>query len=553
MQAVLSEIFTPKTPKTTESRRRTNIVERAVRKLCIAQSSGGKAARESQHLLSFFEDQPIKKLLGHYNSKRVINQEKLLTPVLHHDELDPMIKSAYVCFRRRVDKRVVTRRNRRNDENNFEKMIRLQTELVQVRKQFKLVHLREQLKKEYLASSADVLRKREKNHDFSGVEAVSIFDRMSQMENKQNDDENESSTKKSKSGQKSKNIVNLDFQKSALQDSLLSVTTTTRTPGLPDHNNKSATTKNEIVSNLVSNLASNLASVQTGSSETPSTLQQTLSKNLLAASTVSDILKSDILSKENIKTEIPASNILKSDILIPDITNPENQPTNTQHTTNNSSLQNQIIEMLRYLSQSPPSFSSNSVDSAHLQSLIQSFTGLLNQPVNLEMLMNQANSSQNANQLNSLVPQVQTSSQALPSSSSINSNFLANFKNSQNSLDLQNLQQIKNELHSAQKYEHEPHFKLTLDKAMRHCNGVLFDINQMCNRYQKSLVERKEERHYRRQLKKQIRETQKRRNQQEQQQQQQINTANIAQMRVFFKIKMKSLKRVFFLYYLFRF
>ena len=74
----------------------------------------------------------------------------------HINQNQTQLKAAYICYRRRHDKRVRTRKNHKTDEYNFEKFVRLRMEIESLKELIKMVNCRERLKKSYLENSLDV-------------------------------------------------------------------------------------------------------------------------------------------------------------------------------------------------------------------------------------------------------------------------------------------------------------------------------------------------------------------------------------------------------------
>ncbi|XP_046404617.1 enhancer of polycomb homolog 1 [Ischnura elegans] len=73
----------------------------------------------------------------------------------------------YLAFRRRTEK-MQTRKNRKNDETSYEKMLKLRRDLVRATTILEMVKRREKLKREYLHLSIEVFEKRYNAADFCG-------------------------------------------------------------------------------------------------------------------------------------------------------------------------------------------------------------------------------------------------------------------------------------------------------------------------------------------------------------------------------------------------
>ena len=109
--------------------------------------------------------------LDFYNNIRIENGNRFFAPRLNHEKQPgekTTIPEAYICFRKRTDKRVQTRRNRRNDEQNFEKLIRLRSELNSCKHLFSSTHKREKLKKDHVYLSQQVIQARGKDQSYPG-------------------------------------------------------------------------------------------------------------------------------------------------------------------------------------------------------------------------------------------------------------------------------------------------------------------------------------------------------------------------------------------------
>ncbi|KAG8227558.1 hypothetical protein J437_LFUL000658 [Ladona fulva] len=73
----------------------------------------------------------------------------------------------YLAFRRRTEK-MQTRKNRKNDETSYEKMLKLRRDLLRATKILEMVKKREKLKRDYLHLSIQVFEKRYSAGDFGG-------------------------------------------------------------------------------------------------------------------------------------------------------------------------------------------------------------------------------------------------------------------------------------------------------------------------------------------------------------------------------------------------
>lgn len=75
--------------------------------------------------------------------------------------------SPYLAFRRRTEK-MQTRKNRKNDETSYEKMLKLRRDLSRAVTLLEMIKKREKTKREQLHLSVEVFEKRYQSRDFSG-------------------------------------------------------------------------------------------------------------------------------------------------------------------------------------------------------------------------------------------------------------------------------------------------------------------------------------------------------------------------------------------------
>lgn len=73
----------------------------------------------------------------------------------------------YLAFRRRTEK-MQTRKNRKNDETSYEKMLKLRRDLSRAVTLLELVKRREKTKREHLHLTIEVFEKRYQHKDFTG-------------------------------------------------------------------------------------------------------------------------------------------------------------------------------------------------------------------------------------------------------------------------------------------------------------------------------------------------------------------------------------------------
>jgi len=96
--------------------------------------------------------------------KRLRLKHPLIPTIPTEDRLTK--NTAYVAFRKRIDKRV-TRRNRRNDENSYYRMLRIKADLEKTAQILEMVKQREILKRDFLKSDIELLDLRYKARDFN--------------------------------------------------------------------------------------------------------------------------------------------------------------------------------------------------------------------------------------------------------------------------------------------------------------------------------------------------------------------------------------------------
>lgn len=74
----------------------------------------------------------------------------------------------YIAFRRRTEK-MQTRKNRKNDESSYEKMLKLRRDLSRAVTLLELIKRREKIKRENVHLTLEVFEKRYQSKDFSGA------------------------------------------------------------------------------------------------------------------------------------------------------------------------------------------------------------------------------------------------------------------------------------------------------------------------------------------------------------------------------------------------
>lgn len=92
-------------------------------------------------------------------NKRLRNTTPLI-PVVKTERRDNSTNNnPYIAFRRRTEK-MQTRKNRKNDEISYERMIKLRRDLIRSKDLLKLIHQREEIKKEQVKLTVDIFEKR---------------------------------------------------------------------------------------------------------------------------------------------------------------------------------------------------------------------------------------------------------------------------------------------------------------------------------------------------------------------------------------------------------
>jgi len=125
--------------------------------------------REAKMLLKE-DDDLILAVYDYWLNKRLETQEPLITTVKTEvrDGTTGGSHNPYIAFRRRTEK-MQTRKNRKNDEVSYEKMLKLRRDLNRAVMLLELVKRREKLKKEKLVQYLDIFDNRYKAQDFSGT------------------------------------------------------------------------------------------------------------------------------------------------------------------------------------------------------------------------------------------------------------------------------------------------------------------------------------------------------------------------------------------------
>lgn len=102
-----------------------------------------------------------------FNLRFVFQQHPLILSVKTEHRVGTAPNNPYLAFRRRTEK-MQTRKNRKNDETSYEKMLKLRRDLSRAVTLLELVKRREKAKRELLHLTIEVYEKRYQAKDFSG-------------------------------------------------------------------------------------------------------------------------------------------------------------------------------------------------------------------------------------------------------------------------------------------------------------------------------------------------------------------------------------------------
>uniref|UniRef100_A0A034VY59 Enhancer of polycomb-like protein n=1 Tax=Bactrocera dorsalis TaxID=27457 RepID=A0A034VY59_BACDO len=101
-------------------------------------------------------------------NKRLKMQHPLILTVKTENRPGASSNNPYLAFRRRTEK-MQTRKNRKNDETSYEKMLKLRRDLQRATTVLEMVKRREKTKREQLHLSIEIFEKRYQLRDFSGA------------------------------------------------------------------------------------------------------------------------------------------------------------------------------------------------------------------------------------------------------------------------------------------------------------------------------------------------------------------------------------------------
>ncbi|CAO1337998.1 unnamed protein product [Diamesa serratosioi] len=123
---------------------------------------------EAKNLLNQDDEQVSIALFDYWLSKRLKTKHPLLLSVKTENRGgNTTSNNPYIAFRRRTEK-MQTRKNRKNDETSYEKMLKLRRDLSRAVKLLEMIKRREKTKRDELRLSIDIYEKRYQAKDFSG-------------------------------------------------------------------------------------------------------------------------------------------------------------------------------------------------------------------------------------------------------------------------------------------------------------------------------------------------------------------------------------------------
>lgn len=140
----------------------------------LEKSSGTQVVelKDAKKLIKNENDIVVSAVYDYWLNKRLKEQHPLI-PLVKTEKRDGHSNSSinnnnpYIAFRRRTEK-MQTRKNRKNDETSYEKMLKLKRDLSKAVNLLKLIENREKLKRDHLKMTVDLFEKRYDIGDFSG-------------------------------------------------------------------------------------------------------------------------------------------------------------------------------------------------------------------------------------------------------------------------------------------------------------------------------------------------------------------------------------------------
>ncbi|XP_043990412.1 enhancer of polycomb homolog 1-like isoform X2 [Gambusia affinis] len=114
------------------------------------------------------DDELIKEVFDYWSRKRKNSKANSLIPTVKQEKRDgSSTGDPYVAFRRRTEK-MQTRKNRKNDEASYEKMLKLRRDLSRAVTILEMIKRREKSKRELLHLTLEIVEKRNSMSDFGG-------------------------------------------------------------------------------------------------------------------------------------------------------------------------------------------------------------------------------------------------------------------------------------------------------------------------------------------------------------------------------------------------
>ncbi|XP_032421575.1 enhancer of polycomb homolog 1-like isoform X2 [Xiphophorus hellerii] len=114
------------------------------------------------------DDELIKEVFDYWSHKRKNSKANSLIPTVKQEKRDgSSTGDPYVAFRRRTEK-MQTRKNRKNDEASYEKMLKLRRDLSRAVTILEMIKRREKSKRELLHLTLEIVEKRNSMSDFGG-------------------------------------------------------------------------------------------------------------------------------------------------------------------------------------------------------------------------------------------------------------------------------------------------------------------------------------------------------------------------------------------------
>lgn len=113
------------------------------------------------------EENLVTEIYDYWVEKRLKTQIPLRPTVRQEKREGTSSKSPYIAFRKRTEK-MQTRKNRKNDEASYEKMLKLKRDLNRAVNLLDLVKKRERMKRDSLNITVDIFKKRYELGDYSG-------------------------------------------------------------------------------------------------------------------------------------------------------------------------------------------------------------------------------------------------------------------------------------------------------------------------------------------------------------------------------------------------